>query len=447
MAESDNLPSLLDQLRGQTFRNFRVYCCVNQPEGWLAGNAHQRAVAADNLRSLQLLREVDDLALTVLDRCSEGCGFGKKHHGVGQARKELFARILEDIGGEKGGGASDRGSSDGVSSLDRRGASDGGSSDRGNCSGASASDRGSSDGVSSSDRRGASGGGALGEELIVSLDGDTFFGPHYLEGVWATMNEHSEWGALCVPYYHPLGSQEEENRALLRYEMYMRHYEVQMLLAGCPYAFTALGSAMAFGAEAYRKAGGISPLQGGEDFYLMQKFCKTGLVGLWTEQRVEPQGRTSARVPFGTGPAIARGVEGMEESYPFYGAEAFEAVGATFAALPLLFERDVETPMSEFLRERLGTDDLWGPLRKNFHTRELFVRGCRERVDGLRVLQFLKCHHTAGDHFGTFCAAQGLEMPHNFSWTASPVEEIDALRQRLYALELRLRAQRGCCGV
>ena len=227
-------------------------------------------------------------------------------------------------------------------------------------------------------------------ELIVSLDADTSFSNTYLESVLCAMNKHPEHSVLSVPYYHPLSNDEYDDRAMLRYEIYMRHYIINLLESGNPYAFTALGSAMVFPLWAYKKVGGITPLQGGEDFYLMQKFAKTGRVLLSCNETVKPQGRKSQRVPFGTGPAIAKGIDSMDITYPLYPAEGFDAVRETYALFFRLYTEDIETPMSDFLRQQLKTDDIWEPMRKNFKTRELFIHACSERVDGLRILQFLK---------------------------------------------------------
>lgn len=286
----------------------------------------------ENQRCLRLLAEVRDLPLVLIDRSSPGLGWSGKRRGVGYARKELFDRILQECDDD---------------------------------------------------------------ELIVSLDADTDFDPCYLEGLLHTFNAHPCHQAFSVPYYHPLSGCDDLDRPMLRYECYMRHYHLGLLAIGSPYAFTALGSAIVFPAWAYRRVGGITPLQGGEDFYLMQKFAKTGeLLQRFDDPygalHVRPQGRTSARVPFGTGPAIARGLDAMDESYPFYAPEGFAAVKATYDLFPALYEADIETPLSSFLRQQLATDDLWQPLRRNFKTRDRFVHACHERLDGLRILQYLK---------------------------------------------------------
>lgn len=279
------------------------------------------------------------------------------------------------------------------------------------------------------------------DELMVSLDADTSFSDTYLETVLDTLNRHPNHSALCVPYYHPLRGNENDDRAMLRYEIYMRHYLINLLESSNPYAFTALGSAMVFPLWAYRRVGGITPLQGGEDFYLMQKFAKTGSVLLHCDETVYPQGRPSSRVPFGTGPAIAKGLDFMNTTYPLYPYEGFRAVADTFALFPTLFTEEKTTPMSHFLQQQLKTDDLWQPLRKNFKTKELFVHACQERVDGLRILQFLKTFplRPAEVELQMFCDRRNIPFPDNFSFQDTATSSLNEVRNAIYAAELNCR--------
>lgn len=379
LAELENTQVLIDLFRRQTIRNFSLYFCVNNPDGWAdSGDPTQRQMYADNQSTLEYLRDLQlldvDFKIVVLDFSSPGRGWKGRKRGVGWARKELFAAIGAECGDD---------------------------------------------------------------ELVVSLDADTVFSETYLESVLCTMNGNPECNALCVPYYHPLSGNDQQDRAMLRYEIYMRHYLLSLLESDNPYAFTALGSAMVFPLWAYRRVGGITPLQGGEDFYLMQKFAKTGRVLLSCNEVVRPQGRPSLRVPFGTGPAIAKGLDSMDSAYPLYPFEGFRAVSDTFALFPNLYEKDIETPMSDFLRQQLKTDDLWQPLRKNFKTRGLFIHACQERVDGLRILQYLKTFplRRPEEELRIFCNNHRISLSDSFDFRISPITEINALREALFELE------------
>lgn len=399
LAEFENLPYLIESLKGQTFSDFDVYICVNNPESWSCSDDElEHTMYLDNQASIEWLYGQNESFpnLHILDYSSPTKGWMGKKRGVGWARKVLMDAIINEHSDD---------------------------------------------------------------ELVVSLDADTDFSEKYFETVLSTMNADSKGSCLAVPYYHPLSGDEDCDRVMLRYEIYMRHYLVNMFDVAMqlrdqgqhfPYAFTALGSAMVFPLWAYRRVGGITPLQAGEDFYLMQKFAKTGKVLLSCNEVVKPQGRPSLRVPFGTGPAISKGVDSMDNRYPLYPHEGFEAVAETYSMFPVLYDKDVDTPIVQFLCHQLKCKDLWNPLRKNFRTRELFVHACHERVDGLRILQFLKHYReqmatereyilSSEEELRYCCNNHGISIPEGFFFVSSSLDIISAIRDKLFELELSLR--------
>jgi glycosyltransferase involved in cell wall biosynthesis len=241
MNEGAFLPATLHSLTRQTLPPTRVYICVNQPDAWHEGTPAQRAVCRDNGETLAWLRSFRELPLTVLDRSTPGKGWQGKRSGAGWARKVLMDAIDAD---------------------------------------------------------------ARDEDILVSMDGDTFYKPGYLEAVCDSLGAHPRATALSAPFYHPLGPVEEQNRALLRYELYMRHYFLNLLRIDSPYAFLALGSTISLPVWAYRKVGGISPFKAGEDFYFLQKLAKVGRGLNPSESVVYPAARRAGRGVVGTGPAI-----------------------------------------------------------------------------------------------------------------------------------------------
>lgn len=319
----------LSCLARQTFRDFELWVCVNQPETWWEDPA-LRPRCERNRIALSLLGEDLGFSVRVLDRTSRGRGWEGKRGGVGAARRLLMDSICE---------------------------------------------------------------GAGDEDLIVSLDADAVFGPEYLVSIADSFRDHPDASAVAVPYVHPLTGRPVLDRAILRYEIYLRAYAVNLWRIRSPYAFTALGSAMAVRAGAYRAVGGMPERQAGEDFYLLQKLCKHGRLLTWNSQRVYPSPRTSDRVPFGTGPAVLKGMEGDFAQCPVFAHERFDDVGRTAEMFPALFDGDEETPLDSFLQRQLGTSDMWGPLRRNYRDVRGFVRACHGRLDGLRILQYLRsCH-------------------------------------------------------
>ena len=207
------------------------------------------------------------------------------------------------------------------------------------------------------------------------------------------MASHPEWPALSVPYYHPLTGEETQDRAILRYELYMRNYALNLYHIGSPYSFTALGSAIVMRAGALHKIGGITPVQSGEDFYLLQKFCKMAPIGNYCDTTVFPSARLSDRVNFGTGPALIKGKRGDWKSYPIYHHTLFESIAETYQLLPKLYREDVDTDFLGSLQEQFKEKHLWNTIRQNVTDFRHFELAFHQKADGLRILQYLRQKH------------------------------------------------------
>lgn len=352
--EEDNLCNLLADFQAQSYKKCVCVICVNNPQEWHSDEEHLDDVV-DNVKSINYLKSIGAKSVTVdynegkiivghdglqptfndkeiilIDKSTSGNAFPLKKSGVGWARKVMM---------------------DYVAYI------------------------------------------AADDDIIISMDADTRFTGSYAMSVCDRFKKYPKAVAMSVPYYHTLGNNEVLNACILRYESYMRHYMSNMLRINNMYAFTALGSAMAFPVMCYNKIGGITPRRSGEDFYLLQNLRKIGNVLLWNDDMVFPSGRLSTRVDFGTGPALSKGMNGDWQSYPFYDENFFNEVKTTFDLFPQLYYEDIETPMTHFLKEILSTDDIWAPLRKNYTTREQFVKACMNRVDALRILQYVKNRH------------------------------------------------------
>ncbi len=241
------------------------------------------------------------------------------------------------------------------------------------------------------------------EDIIVSLDADTRFNPSYFDSIINTFAKNPKAVAISNPYYHKLTADDAANRAILRYEIYMRHYAINLWRINCPYNFTALGSAMAVPVWAYRKIGGITPMKSGEDFYFLQKLTKTGKIINYNKEKVYPAARFSDRVSFGTGPAMIKGRDGNWNSYPIYHHTLFNNIKKTYELLPALFYEDIELPLTSFLNEQFKEANWWVALRKNFKTEHHFVKACVEKIDGLRILQYLKSNQNTIDKTDEEC--------------------------------------------
>lgn len=320
------LDSCIKCIENQTYANFQAVVCVNQPEDWW-DNEDKIEICRNNSITLLYLADLKKTNYTIIDKSSKGNGWIGNKKGVGWARKITMDHVAEN---------------------------------------------------------------AEPNDIIISIDADTTFSENYFASVVKQFSENRNVVALSNPYYHKRTGSDAEDRAILRYEIYMRNYAINLMHINSPYAFTALGSAIALPVSSYKAIGGLTPKLSGEDFYFLQKLRKYGRILVYNNEKVFPEARFSDRVLFGTGPAMIKGNTGDWNSYPVYHHSLFDKIKITFEGFEFLFKYELETPMSGFLKSQFATNELWKPLRDNFKNPENFIRACHEKVDGLRILQFLK---------------------------------------------------------
>lgn len=381
--ELDRLPLCLEALAAQELSGFETWICVNQPEEWWQ-DPGKRPVCERNRKTLEWIEGYGKIPIRAIDRSSPGRGWAPGKGGAGRARREIMDGMVAE---------------------------------------------------------GADG------DIIVSLDADTLFDPGYLGAILDSFERFPEAAGISAPYFHPLTGDEALDRAILRYECYLRHYAINLWRIGSPYSFTALGSAMAFPIRSYRRVRGMPLKNGGEDFYFLQKLCKTGRLIHWCDSRVRPAARFSDRVAFGTGPALRKGSWSDWSAYPIFSSEIYDEIEETVRLFPELLERNISTPVTAFLGKALRTDDPWAPLRRNHRDPERFVRACHERLDGLRIFQYLRFRQRemgkmAGSDEERLLDCLRRHYPGSiareisaFSFERSPVPEIDALRRVLQEIE------------
>jgi hypothetical protein len=331
MNENEYLPFTLNCIaQQQCGANIKIYVCINQPESWW-NNADKLSVCENNQQTVRLLEKYPDLDITLIDKSSRGNGWEDKKQGVGCARKSLTDYILSV---------------------------------------------------------------AADTDMLVNMDADTVFEANYCQSILDNFNAHKTAVAIAVPYYHSLTGSEVEDRAILRYEIYTRNYNLNLLRIGSPYAYTALGSAIVCTIKSCRAVGGFDTYTSGEDFYFLQKLCKYGHILRYNKCKVYPAVRYSFRVPFGTGPAICKGSSDNWKSYPVFHHRAFDVIKNTYKQMGTLFFQDCDNEFIDFLKSVFSSNDLWSALRKNYKTLSSFTRAFHNKVDGLRIFQFLRTYQT-----------------------------------------------------
>lgn len=177
--------------------------------------------------------------------------------------------------------------------------------------------------------------------LIVSLDADCTVEKNYLTALYNGFFKRNERKACSIRFEHPLkGSEFNEKvyRYVTLYELHMRYFYQSVRFTGYPYAFHTIGSAMAFRASAYLKAGGMSRNEAGEDFYFIQKLIPQGGYFALNSTIVRPSPRISGRVPFGTGVVVSRMMDDRTGQLLTYNPEAFKSLRDLFSEVGRLSE-------------------------------------------------------------------------------------------------------------
>jgi hypothetical protein len=386
MNEMERLPLLIKAIMGQTVQNFRLVVCINQPDSWWNDPAHLN-VCEENRLAISYLESLDDMRIEIINRSSPGKGWPPKGNGIGVARKLLMDHISKT---------------------------------------------------------------ANENDIIISMDADTVFNRGYFETVAENLRINPAASAISIPYYHRLTYNSELDRAMLRYEIYMRAFVVNMWRIRSPYCFSALGSAIALPVWAYRAVGGMTPKLSGEDFYFLQKIVKTGRLLHWNGEIVYPAARLSDRVFFGTGPALTKGIEGDWSSYPVYNYRLFDKIAETYKLFSPLYTRDIETPLNDFLIKRFGVLP-WQALRQNFKSQAHFIRACHEKIDGLRILQFLKESQIPDEKISEASLSELLllhknqfpelisKLDTNIDFQLTTIAELDHIRDVLFEIEMNYR--------
>ena len=281
-----------------------------------------------------------------------------------------------------------------------------------------------------------------GDPLLVCLDADTLVRPDYLPAVRAHFAQ-SRCGAAVIPFLHQRGASAEAERIITRYELFLRAYVLGLALAGSPYAFHSVGSAMACRASAYVKIGGMNSRAAGEDFYFLQQLARTVGVEQLAGTVVYPSPRPSHRVPFGTGRSVSRMLAGGEGEQLFYHPGCFRILGAWLTLVAAQPDADgcslrgrageISPVLGEYL-DLIRFDEIWEKLRRNHPGRVALLRAFHGWFDGLKTMKLI--HHLAD---GPYPRCQpGVALRELFEWHG--LMPVSGLENQLAALR---RLQNG----
>jgi hypothetical protein len=230
------------------------------------------------------------------------------------------------------------------------------------------------------------------EGLIVSLDADTFVAENYFQEIDRVLIESK---ATCFTFqfqhdYDVKCYPPEVINACRLYEIYLRYYRLALKTFDFPFAIHTIGSCFAIRADAYLKLGGMTPRQGGEDFYFLQKAVKMNPVYEVKSPIVFPSPRVSNRVPFGTGPSVRNIIE--KGGYSVYNFELFMLLKAFYRLFPAMEHGDLKEQIPPEIMRYIGDDAFDGILaecRNYSSTSKSFVKRMYANFDAFFIVKFL----------------------------------------------------------
>jgi hypothetical protein len=266
--------------------------------------------------------------------------------------------------------------------------------------------------------------------------------------------------ALLYPFWHRCEPPAALADAMHRYEIFLRYYVLGLTHAGSPYAFHTLGSTLAIHALAYARVRGFPRRAAGEDFYLLNKLGKVGAILQLDGEALIIRGRSSHRVPFGTGAALKQILAGAErgEPYRIYAPEVFLHLKTWLSALELLSAGRARKDPCEYLKAAAGLHEGIDARQLQHEMAEfgLLAAVCRaERIsrDASTMARHL---HTWFDAFRTLKLIHRLtrvfpKRELSDAIRAAPFlgdvpglpQNLEQLRHSLVGLERQLRAHAG----
>ncbi len=241
--------------------------------------------------------------------------------------------------------------------------------------------------------------------LIVSLDADCTVERNYFTALYNDFYKRKDRKACSIQFEHPLTGDEFNEKVykyVTLYELHMRYFYQAVKYTGYPYAFHTIGSAMAFRASAYLKAGGMSRKEAGEDFYYIQKLIPQGGYFALNSTMVHPSPRISSRVPFGTGVIVSKMMDDNSGQLLTYNPEAFMGLRDLFSAVERLSDAGAAeitsfyNTLSEDIRSFIGLFEWQHKLteiQNNTSGKDSFLKRFYAWFNMFRIIKFLNHTH------------------------------------------------------
>jgi cellulose synthase/poly-beta-1,6-N-acetylglucosamine synthase-like glycosyltransferase len=190
------------------------------------------------------------------------------------------------------------------------------------------------------------------EGVIACFDADCLCAPDYLQALTDYFKAHAGIDGVSIHFEHPLERLGKNALdAIVNYELHLRYFINAQRWAHFPFAYQTVGSSMAVRACTYIKVGGMNTRKAGEDFYFLHKVIECGRHADLTATTVFPSARSSDRVPFGTGKAIADLLGGA--SATTYNPRSFEDLRVFISFVPGFYSASAPDHIIDALPESI----------------------------------------------------------------------------------------------
>ena len=163
---------------------------------------------------------------------------------------------------------------------------------------------------------------SINKKILICTDADCTVDSGYLLEITREFNDNN-YEAAVVNFSHDISGDDDETKAIICYEIFLRYYVLGLSFAKSEYAFHTIGSTMLCTPEAYVKVEGMNKRKAAEDFYFLEKLAKIFPIGEIKSTYVHPSKRGSWRVPFGTGRSVDRFLMNSKDEYLLYDPSSF----------------------------------------------------------------------------------------------------------------------------
>ncbi len=163
---------------------------------------------------------------------------------------------------------------------------------------------------------------SINKNIILCTDADCIVDSDYVSEISQEFNRNNLEAAV-VNFSHDISGRDEETKAIICYEIFLRYYVLGLSYAKSEYAFHTIGSTMLCTPDAYVKVEGMNKRKAAEDFYFLEKLAKIFPIGEIKSTSIHPSKRGSWRVPFGTGKSVDRYLSNSRDEYLLYNPKSF----------------------------------------------------------------------------------------------------------------------------